>query len=82
MKHNEVVKAIHQGNLPEALWKTANIMEHDIACWRFVLERVPDNPVLRSFASGRIDSLRIDIDQIYEACLALNMNKPDTQEGA
>jgi hypothetical protein len=83
MRKNDVVKAMRREAWLEALWKAANIMEHDLHCWESVRDRAGDNEYIRHFANGRIESLRIDCDQIYAACEAINREAKtnDTQTG-
>lgn len=75
---HEIVYLIHSGDLEKALWKTVNIIEHDIACWKEVLRKAADNDVVRAMADGRIKSLELDADKIYEALL--DKQKTDQRE--
>lgn len=76
MRKNEVIKAIQRGDLLDALWKAANIIEHDLHCWETIREKAGDNLYIYHFATGRVESLRIDCDQIYEAVHAELAERP------
>lgn len=66
---NKVVNYIRQDEPLKALWEAANIIEHDIGCWKEVLRKAGDNEFIRTWSSTRIESLRVDVDRIYEAIL-------------
>lgn len=67
---NEIVNLIKAGELEKALWKTVNIIEHDIACWKEVRDKAQGfDAVIYTIAKLRVESLKLEADKIYEAIL-------------
>lgn len=63
----KTAKWIQRGNLFEALSELSIILQHDIGCWRDIANDTRVHEIARIKARERVEALRIEADQLYEA---------------
>lgn len=66
MNTHKIANLIGRTEYKSALWELAAILEHDVLCWKHIVERDDCPEYIEAFALDRVTALKIETELIYE----------------